>query len=367
MAVVSFGQGWCFVGADVGSWIMDSGAGFLFHEREQNLQVQWLTHSINKAVVSFCNNEALFCKGKKKTTRCLKAAGLALLCTTEAGEPWAAPWTHIGSAVTSLPAVLPQASPASPAVGWAMAPPEGLVGAVQLTERGCVSRCVLCTAGLWESYWLECCMEKWVALALSDAWLLFSLGLAGCACSCRISLRLINQVKLQVWAWMSALASVPVQIHVGEKHSCAVREVRPTLLWGSLDKCGLELARELLRLRLPPWSLATAPGSERAPCLPELPRDDKYLWSDVQNDTSGGVKLEGSPCWKSARTSQLQPCPATPGKGPCNLLGLVLDWSTEEKILCWGTGGRSLEESLPWFLLWLLGALMLEAKKIGQW
>lgn len=46
----------------------------------------------------------------------------------------------------------------------------------------------------------------------------------------------------------------------GEKHSCAVGEVSPTLLWGGLNKCGLELARELLRLRPPPWSRATAPG-----------------------------------------------------------------------------------------------------------
>lgn len=133
--------------------------------------------------------------------------------------------------------------------------------------RGCAAyrkrlckKCVPCTACLWESYWLECCMEKWVAVALSGAWLPFSLGLAGGGCSCRISLGLINQVKLQVWAWMSVLASLPVQIHAGEKYSCAVGEVSPTLLWGSLDKCGLQLVREPLRLRPPLWSHATAPG-----------------------------------------------------------------------------------------------------------
>jgi len=36
MAVVGFGQGWCFAGADAGGWITGSGAGFLFHEREGN-------------------------------------------------------------------------------------------------------------------------------------------------------------------------------------------------------------------------------------------------------------------------------------------------------------------------------------------
>lgn len=269
----------------------------------------------------------------------MKAAGLALLCTTEAGGPWAVPWTRIGTAITSLPPVLPQASPASPAAGWAMAPPEGLVGAVQLTERGCVknvcrvqhaSEKVIGWSAAWRSelllrYPAHGCrsLSGWLAVAAAAGspsdWLIRWSCKSGLECPswplCLSKSMLGKSIAVQWERWAPRCCEAALTSVV-----CSLFESR----WGCV------------RLRDPMRQLLV---SERAPCLPELPRDDKYLWSDIQDDTAGWVKLEASPGWKSARTSQPQPCPATPGKGPCNLFALALDRSREVKILCWGTGG----------------------------
>lgn len=66
-------------------------------------------------------------------------------------------------------------------------------------------------------YWLKHSVEQWVSVALSDAWLPFSRGLAACSQSCQTFLGFINQVMSRVRASMSALASMPVKTNLWKK------------------------------------------------------------------------------------------------------------------------------------------------------
>lgn len=215
--------------------------------------------------------------------------------------------------------------------------------------RGCAAyrkrlckKCVLCTACLWERKLSAgvlhgevscCCVIRRMAAVLSRAGWLAVAAAAGSPSDWLIR-----------WSCKSGLECPPWPLCLSKSmlgKSIAVQWERwaPRCCEAALTSvvCSLFESRwGCVRLRDPMRQLLV---SERAPCLPELPRDDKYLWSDIQDDTAGWVKLEASPGWKSARTSQPQPCPATPGKGPCNLFALTLDRSREVKILCWGTGG----------------------------
>lgn len=135
--------------------------------------------------------------------------------------------------------------------------------------RGCAAyrkrlckKCVPCTACLWERKLLAgvlhgevscCCVIRRMAAVLSRAGWLAVAAAAGSPSDWLIRWSCKSGLECPPWP-------LPVQIHAGEKYSCAVGEVSPTLLWGSLDKCGLQLVREPLRLRPPPWSHATAPG-----------------------------------------------------------------------------------------------------------